>query len=146
MQKVVIDTNVLVSALIQKNYPYRIIAELFARGKIQLCISEALMREYCEVLKRQKFARYQDFFARAEILLVYIEVHAVKYFLKTGLHIMADQSDNKILELADECLADYIITGNTTDFTFAEYKQTKIVSPEEYWNKHRETNETLTNS
>jgi putative PIN family toxin of toxin-antitoxin system len=137
MQKVVIDTNVLVSALIQESYPYRIIAELFARGRIQLCISEKLMWEYCEVLKRQKFAKYQDFFAKAEILLVYIEIHAVKYFPKTSLNIMADQGDNKILELAEECQADFIITGNTTDFTFAKYKQTRIVSPKEYWDKYK---------
>jgi hypothetical protein len=38
-----------------------------------------------------------------------------------------------ILELADECLADFIITGNTNDFTFPTYKQTKIVTPKEYW-------------
>lgn len=37
-----------------------------------------------------------------------------------------------ILELADKCLADFIITGNTTDFTFPTYKNTKIVSPKEY--------------
>jgi predicted nucleic acid-binding protein len=38
-----------------------------------------------------------------------------------------------ILELADECIADYIITGNTNDFTFSTHKQTKIVSPKQFW-------------
>jgi predicted nucleic acid-binding protein len=38
-----------------------------------------------------------------------------------------------VLELADECLADFVITGNTTDFTFPTYKQTKIVTQTEYW-------------
>jgi hypothetical protein len=42
-----------------------------------------------------------------------------------------------ILELADECVADFVITGNTNDFTFPEYKQTKIVSPKEYWELHQ---------
>ena len=46
MQKIVIDTNVIVSALIQKNYPFLIIDELFFENKIQLCISEELMQEY----------------------------------------------------------------------------------------------------
>lgn len=36
MQKVVIDTNVVVSALIQKNYPFLIIDELFLESKIRL--------------------------------------------------------------------------------------------------------------
>lgn len=34
------------------------------------------------------------------------------------------------------CLAYFIITGNTNDFTFPAYKQTKIVSPKEYWENH----------
>jgi hypothetical protein len=34
MQKIVIDTNVIVSALIQRSYPNRIIAELFIENKL----------------------------------------------------------------------------------------------------------------
>ncbi len=30
MQKIVIDTNVLVSSLIQRNYPYHIVVEFFS--------------------------------------------------------------------------------------------------------------------
>ena len=47
--------------------------------------------------------------------------------------LISDKDDNKILELADECTADFIITGNTNDFTFPVYKQTKIVTPRDYW-------------
>jgi len=46
MQKIVVDTNVIVSSLIQRNYPYFIISELFIEDKIQLCISEELMAQY----------------------------------------------------------------------------------------------------
>jgi predicted nucleic acid-binding protein len=38
-----------------------------------------------------------------------------------------------ILELAEESNANFIITGNTNDFTMPEYKKTKIVTPKEYW-------------
>jgi predicted nucleic acid-binding protein len=37
------------------------------------------------------------------------------------------------LELADECAADFIITGNTNDFTFSEYNNTRIITAKEYW-------------
>lgn len=43
---------------------------------------------------------------------------------------------NMILELADKCLADFIITGNKNDFTFSTFKKTKIVSPKEYWENY----------
>jgi predicted nucleic acid-binding protein len=56
---------------------------------------------------------------------------------KIKLQLISDTDDNMILELADECLADFVITGNTTDFIFPTYKETKIVSPKEYWEIHK---------
>ena len=50
-----------------------------------------------------------------------------------SIDLMSDKDDNKILELADICAADYIITGNTNDFTFSAYKNTQIVTPKDYW-------------
>ena len=133
MQKIVIDTNVIVSSLIQKSFPYKIVNELFIEGKIILCVSEALMAEYYEVLRRPKFAAYYAFVARAEMLLSDIETKAVMYFPKISLDLISDKDDNKILELADACAADFIITGNTNDFTFPTYKQTRILTPKEYY-------------
>lgn len=137
MQKIIIDTNVIVSSIIQQGYPNLIIKELFIEQKFQLCISEELMTEYFEVLSRPKFSKFQDFFIRAEILLAEIETRSAKFIPTIKLQIISDLDDNMILELADECSADFVITGNTTDFTFPTYKQTKIVTPKEYWENHR---------
>ncbi len=137
MQKIVIDTNVIVSSLIQRNYPYFIIYELFISDKFQLCISDELIAEYYEVLSRPKFSRFQDFFIRAESILAEIESKAVKYKPAIKLELISDFDDNMILELADECNADFVITGNISDFTFPMYKQTKIVSPKDYWDNCR---------
>ena len=137
MQKIVIDTNVFVSALIQRNYPYYILNDLVLDNKITLCVSEELLAEYFEVLARPKFSKFQDFFARAESLLVYIENKAMVFQPKIKLNIISDFDDNKIIELADECNADFIITGNTNDFTFSSYKNTKILTPTDYWENHK---------
>ena len=137
MQKIVIDTNVIVSALIQRGYSNLIINELFIEQKFQLCVSDELLAEYFEVLSRPKFSKFPDFFIRAETLLVEIASKATRYVPTIKLDIIADVDDNMILELADECLADFVITGNTKDFTFPIYKQTKIVTPKEYWDNHQ---------
>ena len=137
MQKIVIDTNVIISALIHRSYPNFIVNQLFIEQKIQLCISEDLMAEYYEVIARPKFSKFQDFFFRAEALLTEIAIKAVKYQPTQKLHLISDADDNMILELADVCEADFIITGNKNDFTFPNYKQTKIVSPREYWENHQ---------
>ena len=137
MQKIVIDTNVIVSSLIQRSYPNLIISELFIEDKFQLCISDELMAEYYDVLSWPKFAKFHDFFARAEGLLADIETKATRYFPTIKLDLISDVDDNMILELADACNADFVITGNTTDFTFPTYKQTKIVTPREYWENYK---------
>ena len=137
MQKIVIDTNVFVSSLIQHGYPNLIVKDLFIEQKFQLCISNELLAEYYEVLARPKFSKFQDFFIRAKALIVEIETKATKYNPTITLDLISDNKDNMVLELADECLADFIITGNTTDFTFPTYKQTKIVAPKEYWDNYQ---------
>jgi hypothetical protein len=133
MQKIVIDTNVIVSSLIQRNYPYLIINDLFFEGKFQLCVSDELLREYYEVLSRPKFSKFQDFFIKAESLLADIETKSIMFKPTIELDLISDKDDNIIIELAEECKADFVITGNTTDFTFPSYKETKIVTPKEYW-------------
>ena len=137
MQRIVIDTNVIISSLIQKSYPYTIVNELFIDDKIEMGVSEELMAEYYDVLRREKFARFHDFFSRAEALLVEIETKATMFNPKIRLNLISDADDNMVLELADECIADFVITGNTTDFIFPTYKETKIVTPREYWENHK---------
>lgn len=95
------------------------------------------MAEYYEVLTRPKFAKFQDFFVRAEGILASIEAKATKYYPKITLDIISDDDDNRILELADECSADFIVTGNTNDFSFRTYKQTKILTPKEFWDSYK---------
>jgi uncharacterized protein len=139
MQKIVIDTNVFVSGLIQRSYPYLIVNNLFIEGKFELCISDDLLQEYYLVFRRRKFHKYPDFTNRAETLIADIETKSKKFSPTNRLTIISDKDDNKLLELAGECKADFLITGNTNDFTIKKYKSTKIVTPKEYWEKYQPT-------
>ena len=88
-------------------------------------------------MSRPKFARYPDFVRRAENALAEIALKATFYIPKTKLDIISDKDDNMILELAEEANADFIITGNTNDFTINLYKSTRIVTPKEYWEQYK---------
>jgi uncharacterized protein len=138
MQKVIIDTNVLVSALIQRNYPNFILYNYVLENLVEVCISDDLFKEYLEVLNRPKFSRYSDFISKAEIVLAQIEAKATKFYPPKRLDIIADNADNRLLELAVASKADNIITGNTNDFTMSDFQGTKIVTPKEYWDYYRE--------
>jgi hypothetical protein len=135
MQKIVIDTNVIVSGLIQRSYPYLILNELFLQDTIKICLSEELVLEYYEVLHRPKFSRYNDFLLRAESMLAQIQNKGKRYYPSEKLKIIKDDDDNMLLELAEECKADFIITGNTNDFQISSYKETQIITPKEYWER-----------
>ena len=60
-------------------------------------------------------------------------------FETTKISLISDQDDNKILELAEENQADFIVTGNTNDFTFTHYKSSRVLSPKGYWELNNET-------
>jgi putative PIN family toxin of toxin-antitoxin system len=137
MQKVILDTNIVVSALIQKSFPYLILNELYVDRKIQLCISDELVAEYTEVLKREKFARFTDFIQKASWILKDIREHGLLFHPQEKLNLIKDPDDNMLLELAVASSADFLITGNTNDFTISAYESTKIVSAREYWELYR---------
>jgi len=56
-------------------------------------------------------------------------------FKRVILIIFKDKDDNKLLELADECNADFLISGNHLDFDIKQYKNTQILSPRDFWEK-----------
>jgi putative PIN family toxin of toxin-antitoxin system len=131
--RLILDTNVLVSALIQRSYPYFIVDNVLANKSLQLCISDKLFAEYLDVLNREKFSRFPDFQARAQTLLTDIESCSSKFEPTKTVDIISDEADNRLLELAETCSADYLVTGNTNDFTMTDYKKTKIVSPKNFF-------------
>ena len=85
------------------------------------------------MLSREKFARFPDFHTRAQALLADIETYAFKFTPIIKVDIISDSADNRLLELAESCSADYLITGNINDFTMSEYKRTRIVPPKEFF-------------
>jgi len=133
MQSVILDTNVVVSALIQRSYPHYVVFDYVLNEQVKLYLSQALMDEFREVLSRPKFVRITDFLNNAEIVLSRFEKIASFYEPKIRLDIIKDKSDNKLLELADESNADFLITGNYVDFTMTHYKNTQILSPRSFW-------------
>lgn len=132
MQKIILDTNVIVSSLIQKNYPYLIVDHCID-GNAIICISSPIIQEYLEVISRPKFSKFPDFKTNADFLIARLSEISEIYDPKEKLKIVKDDPDNRLLELADISKADFIITGNTNDFKMKIYNKTRIVTPKEFW-------------
>ena len=136
MKKIILDTNVIVSSLIQKNYPY-LIVEHCIEGNATICLSSEILLAYIEVLNRPKFSRFKDFTTNADFLITRLSEMAETIEPKTKLNVIGDEPDNRLLELAQISKADFIITGNTTDFSMDSFEGTKILTPKEYWEEYR---------
>ncbi len=95
MQKTVIDTNVIVSALIGSGYPAQIIFDLVFGKRIIVCSSFEVYKEYIEVLHRERFAKYPQFLTKAEIVLNKIDELSLKFIPSVKLQIINDKPDNK---------------------------------------------------
>lgn len=138
MQKIILDTNVLISALISSNsFPGLIINDLVLEKKVQVCISGEIIKEYFEVIKRPKFSSYKMFLVNADLVINYLIEIATNFSPNRKIHLIKDDSDNKFLELAIESKADFLITGNTNDFKIDAIEKTRIVTPAKYWNQFR---------
>ena len=136
MQKLILDTNVIVSALISNSVPTNILYELVLTKKVETCLSEEVFAEYMEVLNRDKFLKFTNFKTKAEIVLNKLREISTFYKTNRKIDILTDTSDNKFLELAAVSAADYLTTGNTLDFTITEFEYTRILTPREYWDEY----------
>ncbi len=138
MQKVILDTNVIVSALISNAVPTKILYEVVFKLSVMPCLTTEIFEEYVEVLGRDKFNRFHNFKSKADVVLAKLNEISTFYQTDQKVDILADTSDNKFLELAAVSSADYLITGNTADFTLTEFEYTTIVTPRQYWDKYRQ--------
>ena len=131
--KVVIDTNVVISALLFGGEPAKLIA-LWQRGNTKPAASKEIINEYLRVLTYPKFK-----FSEEEInYLLYREI--IPYFdvieAQLGPRIIKkDPEDEKFIRCASAANTKYIISGDRHLLELKEYRKIKILSPAEFINR-----------
>jgi len=125
MTFIIFDTNVLVSSMLSRNIPFKLFNE-YLNGRLYILYSSAIMREYYEVLNRDKF----PFPAwMVEVLIDEIEKYGFKINpIPTNVDFK-DKTDKKFYDLLSHCSSvnTYLVTGNKKDFPI----DSRIVSPSE---------------
>lgn len=129
MIKIVLDTNIFVSSVFwEKGNPHRIV-ELAIDKKIEVFTSVEILQELERVLKRD-FDEPDELIQR-QIGLIFEYASVIVAGKKVDV-VKADPDDNKILECAIACGADYIVTGDKHLLDIKEYEGTKIVKAREF--------------
>lgn len=126
--RVVLDTNVLLSALIFGGKPRQLI-EMFARSEVTVVISEEIFTE----MRRKVSQKFPDFIDDAVTMELLLEQDAK--MVKLGsltITICRDADDNRILETAILGKCQYIVTGDKDLLTLKAYKSVQIVNPAEF--------------
>ena len=128
--RVVLDTNVLISALLFTGISSAMVP-LWQKNAITILLSRGILEEYLRVLGYPKFQ-----LSEAEIkglieeeLLPYVEVVNPRRRLRV---VERDPSDNKFLECAVAGKARVIISGDKDLLSIASYRQIRIQPPAQF--------------
>jgi putative PIN family toxin of toxin-antitoxin system len=113
MIRIVLDTNVIVSAHLHEAGLEATVFLLALSRRIIFCVSEPILAEYAGVLRRRKFALDPHRVIRS---LEQIRSAGRSVRPKRTLTACPDPEDNRFLECAEAGGADYLITGNKRHF------------------------------
>lgn len=127
--KVVIDTNVIVSAFGWGGKPADII-RLITSGKILNFTSVEMLTELKKVVGYPRLAFSET--SQAEIIEIIFNVSSIVEIHKSVNIIDDDAEDNKILGCAISAGAEFVISGDKHLLTLKNFEGIKIVTPEEF--------------
>jgi putative PIN family toxin of toxin-antitoxin system len=124
--RVVLDTNVLISALLFGGAPRQILRMIIA-GSIDCLFSPAILDELQEVLRRPTFgfssrqaaAIVEELCSLCEVVDPAIRISVVK----------ADPNDDRVIECALQAKASVIVSGDAHLLGLGTHKGIRILSP-----------------
>ena len=128
MLKAVLDTNVILSAHLNSEGPSKVILDLLFARYFRSFVSNPLLEEYEEVLRRPRFGCDPREVARSMRL---IRSAAILVVPRKAIKIASDPDDNKILECALEGRADFVVTGNIRDFPH-RFQDIRVIPPRRF--------------
>ncbi|MDI6892742.1 MAG: putative toxin-antitoxin system toxin component, PIN family [Actinomycetota bacterium] len=136
--KAVLDTNVIISGLINSEGAPARVVDLWVNGSIRIATSLALIQKILDVIARPKFKPLGTLNERCDLIKKLLERAEIVNPPQRLKIISEDDADNRILECALAYSADYIISGDSHLLNLGDYKGIEILSPDEFLSlKHK---------
>ena len=128
--RIVLDTNVLLISIptISK---YRVIFNAIIEHKIELVISNEILSEYIEKIEEKSNQRIA--INLAELLTSHRNILRIEPYFKWSL-ITQDYDDNKFVDVAIACDADYLVTNDKhfNELKSIEFPTVNLISANEF--------------
>lgn len=132
-QKVVLDTNILISALLgSKNCKQ--IRDDWVAGIFTVLVSDEMLGEFLDASRKPKF---HEWIREEDILETqkFLEELAVPVLPVENVSLCSDPEDNMVLECALAGKADVIVTGDKALLALKTIKGIRIVTPTTFINR-----------
>lgn len=131
--KIVLDTNVLMSAVFFGGVPGRIL-EAFRTGSVELVYSREVLDEYARVGERLS-ERFGDL-NLGSILAAIAAAGTLVDARPLPERVSRDPDDDKFLACAGAAGAAFIVSGDHDLLDLGEWDETPILSPREFVDRH----------
>lgn len=136
-KKIVIDTNVAISALGWGGRPDELIQKV-AKGKLLLYVSPEIIDEFIEVMNYPKFNFTVQ---KKKAFLSILKDKGIMVEPKKRIQIISeDPSDNMFLECAVSAKVDYIVSGDKHLLSLKEFNDIKIIKVADFLREFQEVN------
>lgn len=130
--RIVIDTNVLVSALLfYQSETAKAVRQMLDHHDV--LASHETLKELKTVLQKPKLHRYADPEKLAAFFLAYERI-TINTEILIPVVLCRDSKDDKFLEVALNGNADRLVTGDQDLLVLHPFKQTHIITPSEFLN------------
>jgi putative PIN family toxin of toxin-antitoxin system len=124
MARIVVDTNVLVSALIKKGKPLSLVQRLLEKHTVVL--SSQMLAELADVLSRDKFTITN---AQIDLFISLLLRKSTVTSVSGNLNVISeDPDDNIVLLTAINGKADYIVSGDKHLLSLRKFEGIAIVT------------------
>lgn len=131
--KLVIDTNLYVSALINANSRQRL-DTILRNPNYTVLLNDTLLAELDEVIQRPKFQRYLTPIQIDRFMNLLLE-RTLRIPIVSVVQASPDPKDDFLLALCRDGQADYLLTGNKIDLLdLKQFDMTQILTLTEFLN------------
>lgn len=134
MLNIVVDTNQFLSGFIYHGM-MKTVFDLVLENKLRLYVSPALKTEVLRKLQEFNVGEM----ARSEVMF-FMDSRGILVEPTMKIKACRDKEDNFALELSEESGADYLITRDKDLLDLHQWKQAKIIKPEDFLPFLRKTN------
>ncbi|MBI5651349.1 MAG: putative toxin-antitoxin system toxin component, PIN family [Chloroflexi bacterium] len=132
--RVVLDTNVLISATLSEQGFSAIILRAIRQRRLRVIVSPYILNEYLNVVRRPHIAKkYKEIGERIDALIRFLNVRAILVAGQPIERVISDDpKDDAILACAVQGQAQYIVSGDEHIKQLAAYRGIKILSPRDF--------------